>query len=1405
MVKNNRKKNQENQFITLREAAEIYGCTQKHMNLMARQGKLKAEKMGRNWLTKKDWLDEYKNNFKPEPKNSEKYISLGEAAKAYGCTQRHLNLMARQGKLKATKMGRNWVTTFKWLEDYTSYLNGEKRPFDFKKLIPSSKPVLVILTISFLLLASIGLLVIDSKKQGSDISARAFYYAEKTTASVSSFISTVTSGAKNIFTFNALLPYQPHYPQPTVSKQTYLSIKDLYKKLREVEQLASLTTGDEQTINEIKQVIINEAADQVIKEITITKPIETVREIIRETIIQQGQIISYSGNLDIFKQELLTLMDEKLANLETTIYQTQTTEHNYYYEQAAMAGGFNTVNNEVTFNELATFTSNLTVQGITNLASTSISNYLSLGSYLDFSAIATPSAQAGRLFRETTDNSLWYYDGSDWMDLTEGTGSGGGLWTQTGSNIYYTTGYVGVGDGSPDTYNFSVDGTASISDDLYVGDKLLWVDVSGNFVSMSNDLYVDGTAYFGTNTIAISDHIDFGSLATPSTADGRLYFDSDTSQLLLYDGSGWQNLASTSIAPDGSVTQNYVAKWVDSDTLTNSIIFDDGNSVGINDIVPGYTLSVDGTASISDDFYFGNDMIFGDVSADNIYSSASYFVEDFTIDGNASISGYTDYGGIATPSVAEGRVFYSAVNDALWMHNGVSWVEWGGTGGGGGADSDWQISGGDLYSLVAGNIGIGDGGAMSPNYKLSVDGTASISDDFYFGNNMIFGDVSADNIYSSASWFLENTSIDGTASISGATSIYGDLTVYGTFTGDGAVASDSIDFDEIVDSATLDNNWVVGGTSYYVSFPHVSASDDLSVTNQIKGGTITDGTFSVNSGTITGATWSGNAIDISGYTNLGVVGDPLDLIGDNLDIHYASASGGGYLTVSDWSDFYNHQASTSEHINWTAASSSFFTTGNLEVDGTASISDDITISDWSSGTSTYNSISDWFNTTQSAGKISGGVVSDNGDGTITITAGTGIIKKTDSATGEDVFFDWIEDATLEPKQDETNYIYYSYSTGAMATTSAITDISFTDEIALAVVYNDGTYIHTLTGGVQIQNSIYRVHKRLEAESGFARVSGMVITENGTRGLDMTAGTYWRGLTELSATASTSMNWTAWYNDGTWQSTVDQKTISNTQYNDYGTGLDDIAANQYGVHYVYRDYDGNFHIIYGIGSYTLSEALAAGTPANLPTVVSSFSIFIAKIIVKKDATNFYGIYLPWDDMIGNSAVTDHGALGGLTDDDHTQYLLTDGTRALTGDWIAGAYGVYSSGSSSLTDLTIDGTASISGTLTATTITDGTFSVTGGAITGATGNISLWTNDSGYLLPASGLSSFNDVATSSVGEDELLAYNNTTDDWENQTFAELGLLTTGADGIYSKPIECQCQKRLLLMAQHQLAIH
>ena len=50
--------------------------------------------------------------------DQEELISLSEAAAMSGLSLKHLGLLARQGKLQARKIGRNWVTTREAVSEY---------------------------------------------------------------------------------------------------------------------------------------------------------------------------------------------------------------------------------------------------------------------------------------------------------------------------------------------------------------------------------------------------------------------------------------------------------------------------------------------------------------------------------------------------------------------------------------------------------------------------------------------------------------------------------------------------------------------------------------------------------------------------------------------------------------------------------------------------------------------------------------------------------------------------------------------------------------------------------------------------------------------------------------------------------------------------------------------------------------------------------------------------------------------------------------------------------------------------------------------------------------------------------------------------------------------------------------
>ncbi|MCF7835587.1 MAG: helix-turn-helix domain-containing protein, partial [Candidatus Marinimicrobia bacterium] len=49
-------------FITLKEATKECRCTQRHLSLLCRQGKIRAQKRGKTWYTKKEWVDAYFSN-----------------------------------------------------------------------------------------------------------------------------------------------------------------------------------------------------------------------------------------------------------------------------------------------------------------------------------------------------------------------------------------------------------------------------------------------------------------------------------------------------------------------------------------------------------------------------------------------------------------------------------------------------------------------------------------------------------------------------------------------------------------------------------------------------------------------------------------------------------------------------------------------------------------------------------------------------------------------------------------------------------------------------------------------------------------------------------------------------------------------------------------------------------------------------------------------------------------------------------------------------------------------------------------------------------------------------------------------------------------------------------------------
>lgn len=66
--------------------------------------------------------------------NENEYITLFQAAKLCPYSEPYLRLRARQGKLKSIKLGKKWATTAQWVKDYTEKANEWKERLTAKKM-----------------------------------------------------------------------------------------------------------------------------------------------------------------------------------------------------------------------------------------------------------------------------------------------------------------------------------------------------------------------------------------------------------------------------------------------------------------------------------------------------------------------------------------------------------------------------------------------------------------------------------------------------------------------------------------------------------------------------------------------------------------------------------------------------------------------------------------------------------------------------------------------------------------------------------------------------------------------------------------------------------------------------------------------------------------------------------------------------------------------------------------------------------------------------------------------------------------------------------------------------------------------------------------------------------------------
>ncbi len=333
------------------------------------------------------------------------------------------------------------------------------------------------------------------------------------------------------------------------------------------------------------------------------------------------------------------------------------------------------------------------------------------------------------------------------------------------------------------------------------------------------------------------------------------------------------------------------------------------------------------------------------------------------------------------------------------------------------------------------------------------------------------------------------------------------------------------------------------------------------------------------------------------------------------------------------------------------------------------------------GTSTYDDAQDFANSFGACGRKTGGVISDAGSSYIAVTAGTGFIKATDDDNATLMFFDWPAPSNIAIPANSTRYIGVEYNSGTPQVVSRTTDTWDLDtEFSLGVVVNDtlnsASVLHILNNPWWVTDGTTNMLERFRAEGHIVRdkyIGGLMLSVTGTRCVAVTAGTLWSNVNEFLISAiDTNVSGTVelyWYSSiNGWQySDITQYSV--TQWNDITQPvLQTISNNKYCNIWVYIEADDKeITLLYPQAEYvSASLAAAASAPSTLPPHLLVNGILIGKIVIKQGEDIPIAVLSAFTNVFSTSVVSDHGNLAGLADDDHTQYLLVDGTRAMSGD-------------------------------------------------------------------------------------------------------------------------------------------
>lgn len=307
------------------------------------------------------------------------------------------------------------------------------------------------------------------------------------------------------------------------------------------------------------------------------------------------------------------------------------------------------------------------------------------------------------------------------------------------------------------------------------------------------------------------------------------------------------------------------------------------------------------------------------------------------------------------------------------------------------------------------------------------------------------------------------------------------------------------------------------------------------------------------------------------------------------------------------------------------------------------------------GTPTYSTLQHLMNFVSSAGRTSGGVLSDSGGGVGAVTAATGFIKATDSDVADLNFFDSAASSTVRfNTATSTLYVGIQYNAGIPNIVTKATDSWDIDTtFPLGAMYREGATIYLNNNPWWVGDPIGNILERFDSigTQRDNRTAGLILSNVGTRNVAVSAGTILSRFSEFSVTAlntSVSGSFDAYYRDGSsgWVKQYASTQWDNASYDNNAGTLTSLTALNYTSRWFYVMTDGSVAMMYGRAQYsTLAAALNDEVPSSAPDRLSKGGILIGRFIIQAAAATPATTQSAFGTAFTASSVTNFSDLAG----------------------------------------------------------------------------------------------------------------------------------------------------------------